>query len=100
MRKPRRKTVTPPPTHATISPSQGFPVPFLFIGIITLGWAGFSLATGKGYYKGCPPGGYDRALDPFRFWAPTLIILAIGVCMILIFLGVIPLAVAALELLR
>jgi hypothetical protein len=65
-------------------------VPFLFIGLVTLAWAGFGLITGKGYYKGCPPGGYDRAADPFNFWAPTLIILAIGVWMILIFLGVIP----------
>lgn len=64
---------------------------FLLIGLITLGWAGFSLSTGKGYYKGCPPGGFDRVEDPFNFWVPTIIILGIGVCMILIFLGVITL---------
>jgi hypothetical protein len=64
---------------------------FLLLGLVTLGWAGFSLATGRGYYKGCPPGGFDRAKDPFNYWAPTVIILCIGVCMILIFLGVIPL---------
>ena len=62
---------------------------FLLLGLAATGWAGFSLVTGKGYYKGCPPGGYDRAANPFNFWAPTLIILAIGICMILIFLGVI-----------
>jgi hypothetical protein len=43
-------------------------VPFLLLGIVTIGWAGFSLLTGKGYYKGCPPGGYDRAEHPFTFW--------------------------------
>jgi len=63
------------------------PVPFLLLGIVTIGWAGFSLITGKGHYKGCPPGGYDRAEHPFNFWVPTMIILGIGVCMILIFLG-------------
>jgi hypothetical protein len=61
-------------------------VPFLLLGLAALAWAGFSLISGKG----CPPGGFDRAEHPFSFWAPTLIILAIGVCMILIFLGVIP----------
>ncbi len=64
-------------------------MPFLIIGIITLAWAGSSLATGKGRYKGCPPGGFDRAANPFQFWAPTLIILAIGIAMLLIFFGVI-----------
>jgi purine-cytosine permease-like protein len=63
-------------------------VPFLLLGIVAIGWAGFSLISGKGYYKGCPPGGYDRAGNPFNFWIPTMIILGIGVCMILIFLGV------------
>jgi hypothetical protein len=66
-------------------------VPFLLFGLISLGWAGYSLITGKGYYKGCPPGGYDRSEHPFNFWAPTLIILAIGVCMLLVSLGVIQL---------
>jgi hypothetical protein len=66
-------------------------VPFLLIGLIATAWAGFSLITGKGHYKGCPPGGFDRTKNPFGYWAPTLIILAIGVCMILIFLGVISL---------
>jgi hypothetical protein len=56
-----------------------------------MAWAGFTLITGKGHYKGCPPGGFDRLEDPLNFWAPTIIILAIGICMILIFLGVIPL---------
>jgi hypothetical protein len=66
-------------------------VPFLLLGIVTIAWAGFSLTTGRGYYKGCPPGGFDRAKNPINFWAPTIIVLGIGVCMILIFLGVIPL---------
>jgi hypothetical protein len=64
-------------------------VPFLLLGIVAIGWAGFSLISGKGYYKGCPPGGYDRGAHPFSFWIPTMIILGIGVCMILIFVGVI-----------
>ncbi|MGA7291533.1 MAG: hypothetical protein WBW53_04750 [Terriglobales bacterium] len=64
---------------------------FLFIALATLGWSGYSLITGKGYYKGCPPGGYDRSDDPFSYWAPTLIILAIGIFTMLIFLGVIQL---------
>jgi len=65
-------------------------VPFLMLGLAALAWAGFSLISGKGHYKGCPPGGFDRTEHPFSFWAPTVIILAIGVCMILIFLQVIP----------
>jgi hypothetical protein len=63
---------------------------FLLIGLAALAWSGYSLITGKGHYKGCPPGGYDRVRDPFGFWAPTLIIMACGVFMILVFLGVIP----------
>ncbi|MGB2592552.1 MAG: hypothetical protein WBG02_09725 [Candidatus Acidiferrum sp.] len=66
-------------------------MPFLLLGLLCIAWAGFSLMTGKGYYKGCPPGGYDRAENPFNFWAPTLVILTIGVCLILVYLGVIPL---------
>ena len=61
---------------------------FLLIGLAAIIWAGYSLVTGKGYYKGCPPGGFDRVNDPFSFWAPTLIILVLGICMILIFFGV------------
>lgn len=64
----------------------------LLLGLACLAWAGYSLITGKGHYKGCPPGGFDRARDPFSFWAPTLIIFALGVFVILVFLGVIPLA--------
>ena len=63
---------------------------FLLIGLAAIIWAGYSLVTGKGYYKGCPPGGFDRVENPFSFWIPTLI-LVLGVCMILIFFGVIPL---------
>lgn len=66
-------------------------MPFLALGILAIGWAGVSLVTGKGYYKGCPPGGFDRAGDPFNYWVPTIIILGAGVCMVLIFFGVIPL---------
>lgn len=66
-------------------------MPFLLIGLAAIAWAGFSLITGKGHYKGCPPGGYDRSEHPFSFWLPTLIILGLGVCMLLIFFGVIPL---------
>ena len=62
-----------------------------FPGLVSVGWAGYSLITGKGYYKGCPPGGWDRSEHPFNYWAPTLIILAIGICMLLVFFGVIPL---------
>jgi hypothetical protein len=64
---------------------------FLLLGIAALAWAGLSLITGKGNYKGCPPGGFDRTTDPFNYWAPTIIILILGICLILIFLGVVPL---------
>ena len=66
-------------------------MPFLLIGLITLAWSSYSLATGRGYYRGCPPGGFDRDTDPFSFWLPTLILLGIGICMVPIFLGIIPL---------
>jgi hypothetical protein len=65
------------------------------MGLAAVAWAGYSLITGKGYYKGCPPGGFDRTNDPFSYWAPTLIILGIGIFLILIFLGVIPLPSAS-----
>ena len=64
---------------------------FLLLGLAAVAWAGHSLITGKGNYKGCPPGGFDRTADPFNYWVPTIIILALGVCLILTFLGVIPL---------
>jgi hypothetical protein len=64
-------------------------MPFLLLGLVSIGWAGYSLVTGKGYYKGCPPGGYDRSEHPLNYWAPTLIILAIGICMLLVFFGLI-----------
>jgi hypothetical protein len=73
------------------------PVPILLLGLVSIAWAGFSLVTGKGYYKGCPPGGWDRAENPFNYWIPTIIILAIGVSMILVFLGLIPLPSRALH---
>jgi hypothetical protein len=58
-------------------------LPFLLLGLLAIGWKGFSLVKGKGHYKGCPPGGFDRTENPFNFWAPTPINLALGVCMIL-----------------
>jgi hypothetical protein len=70
---------------------------FLLLGLVAIGWAGLSLVTGKGHYKGCPPGGYDRAANPFNYWAPTIIILSIGVFLILIFLGVIPSGLRAIH---
>ena len=63
----------------------------LMLGLAAIGWGGCSLFTGKGYYKSCPPGGYDRTRDPYSFWAPTIIILAIGIFTVLISLGVISL---------
>jgi len=66
-------------------------MPLLFLGIAAIGWAVFSLVPGKGRYIGCPSGGLDRVKDPFGFWAPTLILLCIGICLLLIFFAVIPL---------
>jgi hypothetical protein len=66
---------------------------FLLLGLVAIAWSGYSLFTGKGHYKGCPPGGFDRVEHPFSFWAPTLIILGAGVFCILVFLGAIPLPV-------
>jgi hypothetical protein len=63
----------------------------LLLGLVVISWAGYSLLTGKGYYKGCPPGGFDRNTDPYSFWPPTIIILAIGIFIVLISLGVISL---------
>lgn len=63
----------------------------LMLGLVVMSWAGYSLLTGKGYYKGCPPGGFDRTADPFSFWLPTIMILAIGIFIVLISLGVISL---------
>ena len=63
----------------------------LMLGLVVISWAGYSLLTGKGYYKGCPPGGFDRNTDPFSFWLPTIMILAIGIFIVLISLGVISL---------
>ena len=51
-------------SELAISRSGGI-VPFLLLGLEAVGWAGHSLITGKGYYKGCPPGGFDRKEDPF-----------------------------------
>jgi hypothetical protein len=64
---------------------------FLLAGLACIGWAGYSVFTGKGYYRGCPPGGYDRTSDPLGFWPYTLIILAIGISLVLNSLGVISL---------
>lgn len=61
------------------------------LGIIALCWSAYSVYTGKGYYKGCPPGGYDRYEDRFNFWAPTVILFCLGIFAILFALGMIPL---------
>lgn len=61
----------------------------LLMGLGSICWASYSLITGKGYYKGCPPGGYDRYEDPFSFWAPTIMIFGIGVFAVLTSLGLI-----------
>jgi hypothetical protein len=63
----------------------------LLIGLGAIGWAGYSVVTGKGYYKGCPPEGYDRVEDPFKFWAPTVIIFCMGIFALLVSLGIISL---------
>ncbi|HTV58164.1 MAG TPA: hypothetical protein VMJ93_04765 [Verrucomicrobiae bacterium] len=57
---------------------------FLLLALVPLSWAGYTLVTGKGYYKGCPPGGYDRSENPFNYWAPTIILLALGVFLLLV----------------
>jgi hypothetical protein len=64
---------------------------FFLIGLGAIGWAGNSLITGRGYYKGCPPDGFDRQRNPLNFWAPTIVILGLGIFLILISLSVIPL---------
>lgn len=63
----------------------------LLMGFGVVAWAGYSLVTGKGHYKGCPPGGYDRNEDPFNYWAPTILLLGIGLFAILVSLGIVPL---------
>ncbi len=62
----------------------------MLIGLGAIGWSSYSLFAGKGYYKGCPPGGYDRERDPFGFWAPTIIIFCVGLFAILVSLKLIP----------
>ncbi|HTW32012.1 MAG TPA: hypothetical protein VMD76_10050 [Candidatus Sulfotelmatobacter sp.] len=62
----------------------------LILGLAAIAWSGYSLFTGKGYYKGCPPGGYDRSENPFNFWAPTIVIFCVGIFAVLVALGVIP----------
>lgn len=71
---------------------------FLLLGLAFIGWAGYSIFTGKGYYKGCPPGGYDRTTDPFGFWAYTILLLAIGSLLVLHSLGVISLPPSRYEI--
>ena len=61
------------------------------IGLAAVCWAGYSVLTGKGHYKGCPPGGWDRETNPVNFWIPTLIIFVVGVFAILVSFGLIPL---------
>lgn len=59
------------------------------LGLVAIGWAGYSVITGKGYYKGCPPGGYDRDEYPFSFWIPTIMIFGLGVFVLMVSFGVI-----------
>jgi hypothetical protein len=63
----------------------------LLAGFACIGWAGYSIFKGKGYYRGCPPGGYDRTTDPLGFWPYTIIIFTIGILFVLNSLGVISL---------
>lgn len=51
-------------------------IPMLGIGCLL--WAAFSIVTGKGWYKGCPPGGFDRDEQPWSFWVPTVCIICLG----------------------
>lgn len=60
------------------------------IGLAAICWAGYSVITGKGHYKGCPSGGWDRSENPLNFWFPTLILFGMGMLAILVALGVIP----------
>lgn len=60
------------------------------LGIVAICWSGYSVIRGKGHYKGCPPGGYDREEQPFQFWAPTIVIFGMGIFALLVSLGVIP----------
>lgn len=62
---------------------------FFLLALVPLTWAGYSLVTGKGRYKGCPPGGYDRSENPFNFWAPTITLLVIGIFLLLLSFGAI-----------
>ena len=62
---------------------------YVVFGFVAIGIAVRSVITGKGHYKGCPAGGYDRRNDPFCFWAPTVTIFSCGLGMILLQLGII-----------
>ncbi len=62
----------------------------LLLGIAALAWSGFSLMTGKGYYRGCPPGGYDRRENPFNYWLPTIMIALLGTWLVLGSFGMLP----------
>ena len=62
----------------------------LLLGIAAMGWSAFSLITGKGYYRGCPPGGYDRQSNPYNFWIPTLFIALLGMWLVLGSFGIAP----------
>jgi hypothetical protein len=54
------------------------------LGFGCLAWAAISIITGKGWYKGCPPGGFDRATQPWSFWVPTVCIICLGLFAILL----------------
>ena len=61
----------------------------MVLGFGCLLWALVSIVTGKGWYKGCPPGGFDRDEQPWSFWVPTICIICLGVFSILLGKGMI-----------
>jgi len=63
----------------SISKRRGRTVYYFIGGLAAIAWAVFSVVTGRGYYRGCPPGGFDPKTNPFCFWAPTITIFICGV---------------------
>ena len=59
----------------------------MVVGVGCLLWAAISIVTGKGWYKGCPPGGFDRNEQPWSFWLPTICIVCLGIFSILLAKG-------------
>jgi len=60
---------------------------YRLLGLACLAWAAVSIVTGKGWYKGCPPGGFDRTLQPWSFWIPTICIICLGLFSLSLDLG-------------